>query len=135
MLFHFALPQFKARSATVQLAVVRKLPSGFHPGDAVRISIMRKKKYLTRPLKLILVLGALGGVAIGFYALPVESVADAPLGPRQLSWSDKPESERFAPVLGTGAAMQEQKQSSVPERPLIDQALPEETEFALFALG
>ena len=86
-------------------------------------------------LKLILVLGCLGGLVLGLFSLHVASMPDAQLGPTPPSWSFKSTSGRVAAAFEKGSVMQEQFQLTVLMTPAIDQAVPDETEFALFALG
>ncbi len=95
--------------------------------------MMKKHKYSSWRIRLILVIGVLGGLALGFFSVQVATMSGYPLGLSTLSWNDGPESANAATVFKTEAVMQ--KQISAPELPLIDQARPEETEFALFALG
>ena len=84
-------------------------------------------------LKLILLLGCLGGLGLVVSGQYVASISDDPLGPTPLSWKFKPNSARVATAFEVGPDLQNNMSDMLP--PAIDQMLPEETEFALFALG
>ena len=91
------------------------------------------QKWFSWRLKLILLLGCLGGLGVSLFGQYVASIPDTPLGPTPLSWKFKSNSARVATTFEVGSEMQ--KTSSAIPPPKVDQAVPEETEFALFALG
>ena len=84
---------------------------------------------------MILVLGCLGGLALGLFSQHVASMSDSLLGPTPLSWGFKSNSARVAAAFETSKDMRELKQSTITRPPSIDLAIPQETESALFALG
>lgn len=86
-------------------------------------------------LKLLLVLGCLGGLALALFNQQVASMSDAPLGAAPLSSQDKPSSGRVVDAFATGAVMHDNNQLTDSMLPAIDQSPPAATEHALFALG
>ena len=86
-------------------------------------------------LKLILLLGSLGGVSVALFGIYVNSISDLPLGPTPLSWTFKASSTHVAEIFSKENLTMESSTLKNPEVPGIDKAFPAETELALFALG
>jgi peptide-methionine (S)-S-oxide reductase len=86
-------------------------------------------------LKLILLLGCLGGLGVALFALYVKSISDLPLGPTPLSWGFKSSSAHVAEIFSKEISKMEPSALETPEVPAIDKTVPDETELALFALG
>lgn len=104
--------------------------------DADTIMSMKKeKKLFSWRLKLILVLGCLGGLGVALFGQYVDSISDLPVGPTPLSWKFKSNSAVVATTFAAGDSLMKHSGSEEAVIPLIDQNLPEETETALFALG
>ena len=95
----------------------------------------RQPKIFSWRLKLLLVLGCLGGVALALFNLQVASMPAAPLGAAPLSSQDKPSSGRVVDASVTGAVLHDNNQLTDSILPAIDQSPPAATEHALFALG
>jgi hypothetical protein len=95
----------------------------------------KQHQFFSWQLKLILALGCLGGLALGLFSQHVASISDAPLGATPLSWRFKPITTRVAAAFEVGDVIHDKNQLTDPLLPVLDQALPEETELALFALG
>ena len=99
------------------------------------ISMKQKRKIISWRLKLILLLGALGGVSVSLFGIYVNSISDLPLGPTPLSWTFKTSSAHIEEIFSKGNPDMESSNLKNPEVPAIDKAFPAKTERALFALG
>ena len=99
------------------------------------ISMKQKRKIMSWRLKLILLLGSLGGVSVALFSMYVNSISDLPLGPTPLSWAFKTSSAHVEEIFSEGNPDMEASTLKNPEIPAIDKAFPAETELALFALG
>jgi hypothetical protein len=109
---------------------------GLLPAKAVKIVFMiQKSKFMSWRLKLILLLGCLGGLGVALFALYVKSISDLPLGPTPLSWGFKSSSAHVAEMFSKEISKMEPSALETPEVPAIDKTVPDETELALFALG
>ena len=106
------------------------------PDKAARIITMKQKsKFMSWRLKLILLLGCLGGLSVALSGIYVKSISDLPLGPTPLSWTFKSSSAHVAETFSKGDSNMESSALKNPEVPATDKAFPDETEMALFALG
>jgi hypothetical protein len=94
-----------------------------------------KSEFMSWRLKLILLLGCLGGLSVALFGIYVKSISDLPIGPTPLSWTFKSSSVHVAEVFSNENADMESSTLKNPEIPAIDKAFPDETERALFALG
>jgi hypothetical protein len=65
-------------------------------------------------LKLLLVLGCLGGLALALFNQQVASMPEAPLGAAPLSSQDKPSSGRVVAAFATGAVTHDKNQNGYP---------------------
>ena len=86
-------------------------------------------------LKLILLLGCLGGLSVALFSIYVKSISDLPQGPTPLSWTFKSSSAHVTKTFSKGNSDIESSTLKNPEVPAIDKAFPDETQLALFALG
>ena len=93
------------------------------------------RKFFSRRLKLILVLGCLGGLAVALFGRYVDSISDLPVGPTPLSWTFKASSAGVAATFADGTTGLNKDSGDVHALPELDLTAPVETEFALFALG
>ena len=106
------------------------------PAKDDKILCMKKKKsIISWRLKLILLLGSLGGVSVALFGIYVNSISDLPLGPTPLSWTFKASSAHVAEMFSRESSDMNINTLKNPEIPAIDKAFPAETELALFALG
>ena len=95
----------------------------------------QKNEFISWRLKLILLLVCLGGLGVGLFGIYVHSMSDLPLGPTPLSWTFKSSSAHVVETFSKGNLSLEPSPLKKPEAPAIDNAFPNETELALFALG
>ena len=95
----------------------------------------QKRKIISWRLKLILLLGSLGGLSVVLFGMYVNSMSDLPFGPTPLSWTFKASSADVAETFSKKNSDMESNTLKNPEAPAIDKAFPAETELALFALG
>ena len=95
----------------------------------------QKRKIISWRLKLILLLGSLGGLSVALFGIYVNSISDLPLGPIPLSWTFKTSSAHVAEIFSKENSDMESSTLKNSEVPAIDKALPAGTELALFALG
>jgi len=95
----------------------------------------RNRTYFSWQLKLILVLGCLGGLAATLFGRYVDSISDLPLGATPLSWTFKKNSANVSSTFSEENAVMQKKLSDGSILPEIDLVAPAETEYALFALG
>ena len=95
----------------------------------------QKGAFFSWRLKLILLLGCLGGLGVALFSVYVDSISDLPLGPTPLSWTFKSSSAHVTDLFSEGGADMAPSISKAPEIPLIDKTSFGETEIALFALG
>jgi len=86
-------------------------------------------------LKMILVLGCLGGFAVTLFGWHVDSMSDLPLGPTPLSWTFKASSVSVAATFSGENAAMKKSLSDGSVLPELDLVALVETEHALFALG
>ena len=86
-------------------------------------------------LKLILVLGCLGVLAVTLFGRHVDSISDLPLGPTPLSWTFKASSAGVATTFSAEKAVMKINLNDGSIIPELDRATPAVTEHALFALG
>ena len=93
------------------------------------------RKYFSWRLKLILILGCLGGLAVILFGRYVDSISDLPLGPTPLSWTFKASSAGVAAKFPAENAVKKKSPSDGPRFPELDLVSHAETEHALFALG
>ncbi len=106
------------------------------PIKTATIVLMKKKsEFISCRLKLILLLGCLGGLGVALFGMYVESISDRPLGPTPLSWTFKSSSAHVAEIFSKGDSDMESSTLKNPEIPAIDKTFPDETKRALFALG
>jgi len=111
-------------------------PIGNLYAATVTIRVMKKNRtFFSRRLKLILVLGCLGGLAVTLFGRHVDSMSDLPLGPTPLSWTFKASSTGVAMTFPEENAVMKKNLNDGSMFPELDQGLPAETEHALFALG
>lgn len=96
-----------------------------------------KKKYtiMSWRLKLILLLGCLGGLGVGLFSVYVDSISDLPTAPTPLSWSFKSSNARVAEFFINEKTTVTVPASHKSDIPLIDKETPIETKLAIFALG
>lgn len=99
------------------------------------IPMKQRSKFMSWRLKLILLLGCLGGVSVALFSIYVKSIPDLPQGPTPLSWTFKSTSAHVTKTFTKGNSDIESSTLKNPEVPAIDKALPDETKLALFALG
>jgi hypothetical protein len=95
----------------------------------------QKRKFIFWRLKLILLLGSLGGLSVALSGIYVNSISDLPLGPTPLSWTFKTSSAHVAEMFFKENTDVESNTLKSIKVPAIDNAFPPETELALFALG
>jgi hypothetical protein len=101
-----------------------------------RIIPMKKRtKFLSWRLKLILLIGCLGGLGVALFSIYVKSVSDLPQGPTPLSWTFKSTSAHVTKSFSKGNSEIESSPLKNPEVPATDKDFPDETKLALFALG
>jgi len=86
-------------------------------------------------LKLILLLGVVGGLGVTLFGMYVESISDLPLGPTPLSWTFKSSSAHVTEMFSKENSSENVRAMKNPEIPSIDKVVPDSTELALFALG
>ncbi len=94
----------------------------------------KTKPVISWRLKLILVLGCLGGLGVFMFGKHVDSMSDLPLGPTPLSWKFKSNSRLVSTTFSEGKTQMAQS-SGTPVLPAIDTIEYGETKLALFALG
>ena len=94
-----------------------------------------KTAFISWRLKLILILGCLGGLGVALFSIYVESISDLPLGPTPLSWTFKSSSAHVVEMFSKGGSDMKPSILKDPEIPSIDKVYLGETEIALFALG
>ena len=94
-----------------------------------------KTAFISWRLKLILILGCLGGFGVALFSIYVESISDLPLGPTPLSWTFKSSSAHVVEMFSKGGSDMKPSILKDPEIPSIDKVYLGETEIALFALG
>ena len=99
------------------------------------IHMKKRSEFMSWRLKLILLLGALGGLGVTLFGMHVESISDLPLGPTPLSWTFKSSSAGVTEMFSKGNSSEKARTMKNPEIPSIDKAVPDSTELALFALG
>jgi hypothetical protein len=94
-----------------------------------------KTAFISWRLKLILLLGCLGGLGVALFSIYVESISDIPLGPTPLSWTFKSSNAHVVEMFSKGGSDMKPSILKDPEIPSIDKVYLGETEIALFALG
>jgi len=94
-----------------------------------------KTAFISWRLKLILLLGCLGGLGVALFSIYVESISDLPLGPTPLSWTFKSSSTHVVEMFSKGGSDMKPSILKDPEIPSIDKVYLGKTEIALFALG
>jgi len=91
--------------------------------------------FISWRLKLILLLGCLGGLGVALFSIYVESISDLPLGPTPLSWTFKSSSAHVVEMFSKVGSDMKPSILKDPEVPSIDKIYLGERETALFALG
>jgi len=94
----------------------------------------QRKQLISWRLKLILISGCILGLALGIFSYHVERMDDSSNWAAPISWTFKAKSRSIPEFfrVDNGRAADSIGDSSPPT---IDQLIPKETEFALFALG